>query len=85
MIFPSIIVATDKRPDVVIWSTSTKTVLLIELTCPAEENFANAHAYKMDRYASLVEQIRNAGWSVHYQTIEAGARGFISHRFRKTL
>lgn len=85
MIFPPIIVATDKRPDVVIWSTSTKTVLLIELTCPAEENFANAHAYKMDRYASLVEQIRNAGWSVHCRTIEAGARGFVSHRFRKTL
>ena len=85
MVFPVLITATNERPDVVIWSTKTKTVILIELTCPAEENFANASAYKLGRYAGLVEQIRLAGWKVFLRTVEAGARGFVSHAFQRTL
>jgi hypothetical protein len=85
MVFPVLIVATSERPDVVVWSSSTKTVILGELTCPAEENFDKANAYKLNRYTELCEQIRLAGWSVHLRTFEAGARGFVSHRFQRTL
>ena len=85
MLFPVTIVATSERPDVVLWSPCTKTVILGELTCPAEENFSNANARKMDRYVILCEQIRNAGWTVYLRTFEAGARGFVSHRFPKFL
>ena len=85
MTFPPIIVSTSERPDIVVWSSSTKTVILVELTCPAEENFAKANTYKTRRYAPLMEQIDQAGWTGHCRTIEAGARGLISHRFHKTL
>ena len=85
MLFPVTIVATDLRPDVVVWSACTKTVILGELTCPAEENFDNANARKMDRYAELCEQIRLAGWTVHLRTFEAGARGFVSNRTSRFL
>ena len=83
MLFPPTIVATSQRPDVVLWSARTKTVIMIELTCPAEENFIKAHTRKMARYAILAEQIQNAGWTPVLRTVEAGARGFVSHRFNK--
>ena len=83
MLFPPTIVATSQRPDVVLWSALTKTVIMAELTCPAEENFIKAHVRKMDRYSVLEEQIRDAGWTPVLRTVEAGARGFVSHRFQK--
>jgi len=83
MLFPPTIVATSQRPDVVLWSARTKTVIMAELTCPAEENFIKAHVRKMDRYSVLEEQIRDAGWTPVLRTVEAGARGFVSHRFQK--
>ena len=56
---------------------------MVELTCPAEENFIKAHIRKMDRYVVLCQQIRDAGWTPILRTVEAGARGFVSHRFQK--
>ena len=85
MLFPATIVAKNERPDVVLWSASTKSVILGELTCPAEENFDDANARKTSRYADLSAQIRAAGWTVHLRTFEAGARGFVSHRFPRFL
>merc|ERR1711966_255450 len=69
----------------VLWSARTKSVILGELTCPAEENFSKANTYKMDRYAILCEQIRDAGWKVSIRTFAAGARGFVGHRFPRFL
>jgi hypothetical protein len=83
ILFPPTIVATSQRPDVVLWSARTKTVIMVELTCPAEENFLNAHTRKMDRYTILQEQIRDAKWTPVLRTVEAGARGFVSNRFQK--
>ena len=37
-VFPPEIFATLERPDIVIWSGKLRKVLLIELTCPSEEN-----------------------------------------------
>ena len=69
---------TDKRPDIVLYSDSLKTVLLIELTCPAEENIADAHLRKEIKYTPLKTQIVDNGWTCHLKTIEVGARGFVS-------
>ena len=41
--FPFHIIQTEKRPDIVAWSDSKKSVLLIELTVPWEENREEAH------------------------------------------
>ncbi len=37
IVFPPEIFATPQRPDIVIWSAAIRLVILIELTCPAEE------------------------------------------------
>ena len=44
--FPVYIIQTEKRPDIVAWSNSKKSVLLIELTFPWEENREEAHMRK---------------------------------------
>ena len=73
--FPAHICATDSRPDIVIYSDSFKTVILVELTCPAEENIADARFRKSIRYADLKDQIKESGWTCYLKTIEVGARG----------
>ena len=51
--FPVHIIQTEKRPDIVAWSDSKKSVLLIELTVPWEENREEAHERKKNRYGTL--------------------------------
>ena len=41
-VFPPEVLATFQRPDIVIWSERLQKILLIELTCPSEENIAEA-------------------------------------------
>ena len=40
--FPVHICVTEKRPHIVFFSDTLKKVILVELTCPAEENIADA-------------------------------------------
>ena len=44
--FPPVIVVTAKRPDVTIYSSTEKKCVVIELTVPAEKNFAQANSRK---------------------------------------
>jgi hypothetical protein len=85
IVFPPIICPTLQRPDIVIWSTNTKTVIWAELTCPAEENITDAQTRKTVRYAPLKQQCLAANWTVHDFTIEAGARGCVANTFRTFL
>jgi hypothetical protein len=55
--FPPFIVATNLRPDVVLWSALSRTVILLELTCPAEEGIAAAQIRKQSRYEDLLDEI----------------------------
>ena len=78
IVFPPVICPTSQRPDVVIWSTSSKTVILIELTCPAEENLQTAAITKTTKYCELMNLAQDHGWRSHLFTVEAGTRGMIS-------
>ena len=76
--FPAEICSTSERPDLVIWSSRTKVVILVELTCPAEEGIQNATNRKMKRYIDIQLLIRENGWTPHLFTIEVGVRGFVA-------
>ena len=76
--FPAEICGTSQRPDLVVWSPLTNTVILIELTCPAEEGIQNATNRKQERYIDLQLLIRQNKWIPHLFTIEVGARGFVA-------
>ena len=73
---PSFLTVTALRPDIVLFSSSTKTTILIELTCPCEENMPHWHDKKTQNYYALCSSIRANGWKVHFFAIEVGARGY---------
>ncbi|KAJ8358431.1 hypothetical protein AAFF_G00439950 [Aldrovandia affinis] len=75
--FPQEICSTILRPDVVLWSAAAKSALLIELTVPWEEGLEAAYERKMAKYADLVAECRESGWSVRMYPVEVGARGFV--------
>ena len=77
--FPVHIIQTEKRPDIVAWSDSKKSVLLIELTVPWEENWEEAHEQKKNCYETLHADCVPKGWVCHVIPIEVGCRGFIGH------
>lgn len=83
-IFPPEIYPTDERPDLVLWSPSLKRVVLLELTCPAEEGIDNARIRKKKRYNDLLEDINktNNAWTAMLFTLEVGARGYIAKSVR---
>jgi hypothetical protein len=78
LVVPPEICSTDQRPDIVIWSPSSKTAYFIELTCPSEENIEAAQIYKAARYIELCSLASNNGWNTKTFPVEAGARGFVS-------
>ena len=85
MHFPLSITPTDLRPDMVIWSSSAKKVIIIELTVPAEENVSDAHQRKVTKYQSLISTCILSGWDTTFFAVEVGCKGFIGHSFRNCL
>ena len=85
LVFPAHIVVTSLRPDIVIYSDEAKTVIMIELTCPSEENFENQHLAKLARYTDLEADCISAGWKVHLFAVEVGARGYAAQSLSSCL
>lgn len=59
--FPREITTTSLRPDIVIWSSLTKTVIMVELTIPWEDGFEVAFERKKDKYAELAATCVQSG------------------------
>jgi len=77
---------TNKRPDIVLYSPSLRKVVLIELTCPIEDNIEGAYASsKRPRYAELERECIAYGWSTHLYTIVVGSRGYCANSVRECL
>ena len=77
--FPVHIVQTEKRPNIVAWSDSNKSVILIELTDPWEENREEALERKKNRYETLRADCVEKGWIYHVIPIEAGCCDLLGH------
>ena len=75
--FPVHIIQTERRPDIVAWSDSKKSVLHIKLTVSWEENREEAHQRKKNRYKTLRADSVEKGLLCH--VIEVGCRGFLGH------
>ena len=63
------------RPDGVIWSTLTKTVVWIELTRPWKDNMTLLHSDKHTCYTQLKIGSEANGWKVHELRVEVGCWG----------
>ena len=83
-VFPPEILSTNLRPDILIWSQKKHKVIILELTCPAEEGMSAAKTLKEAKYLPLITDIINTNqWTVSFFTIEVGVRGFVNNSFWK--
>ena len=55
-----------------------KQVVVFELTLPWDRNVGNAHDYKINKYAALVNDLQDAGYVVDLYCFEVSVRGQIS-------
>ena len=85
LVFPRHIVVTDQRPDIVMYSNGSKVVVMIELTCPSEENCERQHEAKLDRYTDLKADCEARGWKVYLYAVEVGARGYTAQSLSSCL
>ena len=85
LVIPAFLTISTLRPDILLFSILTKKVVIIELTSPCEENMAEWHKVKTEKYHTLCSSIRSNGWSVFFFAIEVGARGFCSESVRSCL
>ena len=84
-VFPSFLSNTQDRPDICLFSVKSHRVILIELTCPREENMEDWNRIKSEKYATLCDSIKNRGWIVSSFAIEVGARGYCARNIVTTL
>jgi hypothetical protein len=73
--FPTHIVPTDLRPDLVWWDSSKHSLCLVELTVCYDTNFEEASRRKLSKYEDLAEQARVRGYHTSVHTIQVGSRG----------
>ena len=69
----------------VLWSRSTKQVVLLELTVPWETRIAEAHERKLAKYTQLLEECQQNKWKAVCFPIEVGCRGFPAQSFWRAM
>ena len=78
LVFLDHIHVTSLRPDIVIFSNTEKIIIMVELTCPSEENFQARHEDKLDKYDDLKTSCIASGWKCYMFAVEVGARGYVA-------
>ena len=73
------------RPDIVLVEKKSKTFVMIELSCPDDENMNQRRKAKQEKYAILVQNATANLWSTQLHTIEVSTRGFHNGSLRNTL
>jgi len=71
-VFPADIVTTAQRPDMLILPGSLKTIILIELTLPWEENMEWVHKWKLLWYEELAQDCKGKGWRCDFFAVKVG-------------
>ena len=82
---PPDVIPTAQKPDIVVTFPESKTIILFELTVPFERNIDKSHQFKLDRYASLADDIRIAGYDCRLVPFEIGSRGLITKQNKSHL
>ena len=59
--FPKEVIPTSLRPDIVLWSISMRTVIMVELTVPWEEGMEAAFERKKAKNTELAAECSQAG------------------------
>ncbi|XP_013776226.1 uncharacterized protein LOC106461004 [Limulus polyphemus] len=73
--YPEVIARTSFRPDLVLYSESTRTIVAIELTVPYKTRMSESHEYKLANYEKSMKVIQDKGYITRLFAVELGARG----------
>ena len=74
--FPPDIAHTNCRPDIIIVSNASRSLIVVELTVPWEDRLDESHQLKAAKYSDLIDAARSNNWKTSYFPVEVGARGF---------
>ena len=85
LLLPPFLAITRLRLDLILYSQSSKTCVILELTCCCEENIDQWHSKKFAKYDTLCEAIKLNGWKVHLFPVEVGARGYCGSSVKSCL
>ena len=83
--FPENITVTNLRPDIVLFSSKTRQVIMIELSVCWESNMDSAYEYKRSKYQELVDDCHRNKWKAACMPIEIGCRGFMGRSLCNTF
>ena len=67
-------VQTSLHSHIIIYSNTTKHILILELTVPIEENIFQQHCYKGNKYAKLLDDVKMS----HVFPVEVGSRAYVA-------
>ena len=79
LVFPTHIAATTLRPDIVLWSNTTKRVILVELTVLWEERIQEANERKRRKYEDLLEECKSKGAMLKLGVVALQDNQFAKH------
>ena len=75
---PPEVLVTSSRPDLVIHYPEANVIKIIELTVPFETNIEKEHAFKSNKYDTLIQDIEDKQISSELTCVEGGCRGYVS-------
>ena len=81
---PPHVLVTNQRPDIVIINESSREVVVLELTCPWDDNISRSHTYKEGKYAPLIADLSQR-YRAYLFSIEISVRGQVSGENKKRL
>ncbi|RXN06478.1 hypothetical protein ROHU_002717 [Labeo rohita] len=70
--FPQQTAVTSLRPDVLLWSTTAKIVIMVELTVPWKVGLEVAFEWKKERYTDLSDTCKDAWWQAFTYPVVVG-------------
>jgi hypothetical protein len=73
--YPTVIKESGLRPDMVLISETSRTIVVVELTVPYESNMSESHEFKLAKYEGLMNDIHRKGYRTQLFAVEVGARG----------
>ena len=78
LIIPTELATSSLRPDMILYSTSSRRVYIIELTIPWEDSIFEAYERKKTKYSELASEMKDNGWNTSVCPVEVTARGFVA-------
>ena len=78
-VIPPDILVTNLKPDLFIVHEASRSIVIVELTCPWDTNVERSHEYKQEKYSPLVADLARH-YRVRYYPVEVSVRGQVTKK-----